>query len=352
MHSSGNVLIRRLCCFRRSLHVSAAVSRARRPFFNIHKKVTDPARQDPEYFEKAASALPLDDNYVEALGKLYAEKVGSEREVMMKGEDRLIGRDREQWLPAIDRSAPRIAYAHVDALTAAPESVKRIFSIEYGTRRDLTDAWKNALIGQVKKHELDSQSLEMRIGWLTSLIRHWCLLVEEINNIPKKPTWLTHRIFLVINFRRKLLRKLRETDSAAFEKILSELKIAYHVPKLPEQMTEKRRKAWAEAQLKLRVEKEKEARLTELHERFIADRDKYEKEVGPSKLFLIDEKLTSLETEKKEIEKRLKELDALQGRMSDDIPQYQPPLIDCISERIIHGDLFYHPKPAMRKKRV
>lgn len=59
MHSSGNVLIRRLCCFRRSLHVSAAVSRARRPFFNIHKKVTDPARQDPEYFEKAASALPL-----------------------------------------------------------------------------------------------------------------------------------------------------------------------------------------------------------------------------------------------------------------------------------------------------
>lgn len=69
----------------------------------------------------------LDDNYVEALGKLYAEKVGSEREVMMKGEDRLIGRDREQWLPAIDRSAPRIAYAHVDALTAAPESVKRIF---------------------------------------------------------------------------------------------------------------------------------------------------------------------------------------------------------------------------------
>ncbi|KHN86113.1 28S ribosomal protein S15, mitochondrial [Toxocara canis] len=344
MQPSSAVLAGTLRFLQRGLHVSAFAPRARRPFFNIHKKVTDPARQDPEYFEKAASALPLDDNYVDALGKLYAEKVGSEREVMMKGEDRLIGKERDQWLPAIDESAPRMAYAHVDALTAAPDFVKRIFSIEYGTRRDLTDAWKNVLIGQVKRHELDSQSLEMRIGWLTSLIRHWSLLVDEINNTPKKPTWLTHRIFLMINFRRKLLRKLRETDSAAFERVLSELKIAYHVPKLPEQMTEKRRKAWAEAQLKSRIEREKEARLTELHKRFTDDREKYEKE--------IDEKLVSLELEKKKIEARLKELDSLQGRMSDEFPRYQPSLIGSISERTIHGLLFYHPKPLMGKRRL
>ncbi|VDM41787.1 unnamed protein product [Toxocara canis] len=307
MQPSSAVLAGTLRFLQRGLHVSAFAPRARRPFFNIHKKVTDPARQDPEYFEKAASALPLDDNYVDALGKLYAEKVGSEREVMMKGEDRLIGKERDQWLPAIDESAPRMAYAHVDALTAAPDFVKRIFSIEYGTRRDLTDAWKNVLIGQ-------------------------------------KPTWLTHRIFLMINFRRKLLRKLRETDSAAFERVLSELKIAYHVPKLPEQMTEKRRKAWAEAQLKSRIEREKEARLTELHKRFTDDREKYEKE--------IDEKLVSLELEKKKIEARLKELDSLQGRMSDEFPRYQPSLIGSISERTIHGLLFYHPKPLMGKRRL
>ncbi|VDK17414.1 unnamed protein product [Anisakis simplex] len=339
MHASSHtVVIKSLSSFRRNLHLCALLSRARRPFFNKHKKVTDPARQDPLYFEKLASTLPLDEYYIDALGKLYAEKIGSEREVMMKGEDRLIGKQPEQWLPAIDKSNPRIAYAHIDALTAAPESVKRIFSIEYGTRRDLTDAWKDVLIGQVKKHELDSESLEMRIGWLTSLIRHWSLLVDEINNKPRKPTWLTHRIFLMINFRRKLLRKLRETDSDAFEKVLSELKIAYYVPKLPEEMIEKRRKAWAEAQLKLRVDKEKEDRLRELHERFIADREKSEKE--------IDEELTKLEEEEKKLESRLKELDELQGRMPANIPKYQPSLIDCISERTIHSILFYHPKSS------
>lgn len=29
------------------------------PFYDIHKKQSDPKRQDPEYFEKAAEALPL-----------------------------------------------------------------------------------------------------------------------------------------------------------------------------------------------------------------------------------------------------------------------------------------------------
>ena len=47
------------------------------------------------------------------------------------------------------------------------------------------------------------------------------------------------------------------------------MKIAYLVPKLPEETVENRRKAWVEAQLTKRVEKEKEARLAELHEKFL-----------------------------------------------------------------------------------
>lgn len=328
---------------KRLLHsTSVAIGRTRFPFYNRHKKVTDPARQDPEYFENVASSLPLDEHYVDALGKLYTEKIGSEREVYVKGDDRLIGRDRSEWLPHIDRCSPRLAFGHVDVLTTAPDTVKRIFSVEYGTRRDLTDAWKKSLIDKVKKHELDKESLEMKIAWLTSLIRHWSDLIEEINNIPKKPTWLTRKLFLVVDFRRKLLRQLRENDSQAFEKVLSELKIAYHVPKLPEQMVEKRRKAWAEAQLKERVEREKEKQLTELYKRFLTNREETEKE--------INRRLDELDGEKKKIEQRLMSIAELEGDLSVKGPKkYRPHLIDSLSKAQTHLEFFYHPKPTMTK---
>ena len=45
-------------------------------------------------------------------------------------------------------------------------------------------------------------------------------------------------------------------------------------------MTERRRKAWAEAQLTERVEKEKEKRLTDLYEKYAKDMEQFDKEVG------------------------------------------------------------------------
>lgn len=60
--------------------------------------------------------------------------------------------------------------------------------------------------------------------------------------------------------------------------ILKELKIAYNVPKLPEQMIERRRKAWAEAMLDIRLHKSKESKLAELHQRYIKERRTNEEE--------------------------------------------------------------------------
>nr|CAD2177469.1 unnamed protein product [Meloidogyne enterolobii] len=45
-------------CFRQ-LHLSNILEYGRYPYFNIHKNVTDPKRQDPDYFEKEAEKLPL-----------------------------------------------------------------------------------------------------------------------------------------------------------------------------------------------------------------------------------------------------------------------------------------------------
>ncbi|KHJ84838.1 hypothetical protein OESDEN_15443, partial [Oesophagostomum dentatum] len=267
---------------RRALHTTAVVARGRTAFFNKHKKVTEPAKQDPDYFEKAARALPLDENYIDALGKLYYEKVGSERDLGLKAADNLVADRVKFGLPDLDLSAPRAPYKGLDVLNDAPESVKKIFSIGFGTRRDLSSEWKAQLIGKVNQHALDNSSLEMKIAWMTALIRHWSLLVEDISKeTPKKPTWLTHRIWLVINWRRKFLRLLRERDEEAFEKVIKELKIAYHVQKQPEHV--KTRKAWAEAQLRARVEQEKERRLEELHQSYIKQRQEKSEEMEKRK---------------------------------------------------------------------
>jgi hypothetical protein len=45
--------------FFRQLHLSNILEYGRYTYYNIHKNVTDPARQDPDYFEKEAEKLPL-----------------------------------------------------------------------------------------------------------------------------------------------------------------------------------------------------------------------------------------------------------------------------------------------------
>uniref|UniRef100_A0A0N4Z980 Small ribosomal subunit protein uS15m n=1 Tax=Parastrongyloides trichosuri TaxID=131310 RepID=A0A0N4Z980_PARTI len=327
-----------------SIHTTSIVSkgRARIPFYNKHKKVTDPEQQDPEYYEKKAAALPLDSHYLDALQLLWTEKIGSERELMMKGSDNLIGNKEDYGLPSIDTSQPRYEYRNIDELTNAPEAVKKIFSIEYGERRDMTNAWKRTMMDSVNKHKLDESSLPSKIAWATAVIRHWTALVDQLlEKNPKKPTWLTHRLFLMINHRRKLLRILREQDEEAFEDVIKELKIAYHIPKQPEHV--KTRKAWSEHQLKIRLEKEKEKKLDYLHKQLMEDRNQ--------KIANIEKELSDLENEEKAIHQRLEEIKIIEGKsVSNVVGVYQPKLVEELSETVIHSLLFGHPKPTLGEK--
>lgn len=68
----------------------------------------------------------LDDRYIDAMKNLWEEKIGSEREVSFKGDDRLIGRRPEEWVPNVDLTSPRADYADLD-WQDIPESVKKIF---------------------------------------------------------------------------------------------------------------------------------------------------------------------------------------------------------------------------------
>ncbi|EGT37964.1 hypothetical protein CAEBREN_28207 [Caenorhabditis brenneri] len=326
---------------RRLVHTSCQLERGRTAFYNIHQKVTDPAKQDPEYFEKKARELPLDQNYIDALSKLYYEKIGSERDLGLKAADNLILEKTEFGLPRIEKSKIRAKFEDLDVLSNAPESVKKIFSVEMATRRELSQEWKQSLIKSVRQHSLDENSLEMKIAWLTALIRHWSLLVNDIGQeTKKKPTWLTHRIWLVINERRKALRILRERNQSAFEKTIAALKISYHVPKQPAHV--KTRKAWAEAQLKLRVENEKEKRLEELHE-------KYDKQVEEHKRET-QEKRKALNDELDKLAKNMRQIEITEGKTFDTVGKYEPALISSLTETVIHSNLFYHPPPTMAEK--
>uniref|UniRef100_A0A7E4W1G1 Small ribosomal subunit protein uS15m n=1 Tax=Panagrellus redivivus TaxID=6233 RepID=A0A7E4W1G1_PANRE len=316
----------------RALHVSASTHRGRYNFYNKHKKVTDPRRADPDYFEKQAAKLPLDKNYLDALVLLWSEKVGSERELMMKASDKLIQHDGNYGLPELDKSKPRLAYEKVDALTDAPEAVKKVFSIDYGERRDLTDAWKRELVESVNKHQFDHNSLQAKIAWATALIRHWTMLVDHLQSKnPKKPVWLTHRIFLMLGYRRKQLRLLREQDTAEFERVLDVLQIAYSVPKPPEHI--KTRKAWSEHQLRQRVEAEKERRLEELHEKLKIGRDE---EVAK-----LDKHVSDLKSELSRIDDRLNAIAIAEGTQVAGVKgEYQVKLVEELSETVIHSILW------------
>uniref|UniRef100_A0A1I7UY57 Small ribosomal subunit protein uS15m n=1 Tax=Caenorhabditis tropicalis TaxID=1561998 RepID=A0A1I7UY57_9PELO len=223
---------------RRFVHTSCQLERGRTAFYNIHQKVTDPAKQDPDYFEKKARELPL-------------------------------------------------------------------------------------------------------VAWLTALIRHWSLLVNDIGQeTKKKPTWLTHRIWLVINERRKALRILREQNESAFERTIAALKISYHVPKQPAHV--KTRKAWAEAQLKIRVENEKEKRLEELHEKYDRQVEEHKRET--------QEKRKALNDELDKLAKQVRRIDEIEGKSFETVGKYEPALISSLTETVIHSNLFYHRPPTMTEK--
>lgn len=69
----------------------------------------------------------------------------------------------------------------------------------------------------------------------------------------QKPMWLRSAIVNAIETRRKLLHKLREQNLDSFEKLLKELRIAYRVPPLVEDVPLQTRKGWVEHQVSLLV---------------------------------------------------------------------------------------------------
>ncbi|KRY70557.1 Tyrosine-protein phosphatase corkscrew -like protein, partial [Trichinella pseudospiralis] len=149
---------------------------------NIRRPATDTKQADPAYYENLALSVPLAQGYIERLGEIWFEMVSVSRDVNFKRDDFLIKHDSTHWLPHVDIKQPKAEYESVKALETAPESVKKLFSIEFGCRKDLTFQWKRSLMNKVRQNELDTSSLEVRIAKHTALIRHWSQLLSEMKS--------------------------------------------------------------------------------------------------------------------------------------------------------------------------
>uniref|UniRef100_A0A915D702 Uncharacterized protein n=1 Tax=Ditylenchus dipsaci TaxID=166011 RepID=A0A915D702_9BILA len=172
----------------RCVHLSAADLWAI-SFYNKHKKVNDPARQEEKYFENMASRVPLD---LENLRLIWEERLAVRGNCVSKLGfiDRRKRSLEDYGLPPLDFSQPKIAYRYVEALRTAPPSVRKIFSV--------------SCPGHSQHSSLDLSNDEIE---------------SRFPNRPK-PKWLANRIAAMLVYRQAHLRWLSINDSEKFDKVV------------------------------------------------------------------------------------------------------------------------------------
>ncbi|VDO96487.1 unnamed protein product [Soboliphyme baturini] len=308
--------------------VTTAVAKARFNWYNIRKTTDNPKYGEIDYFKNEALKLEPRPGYIDRLGEVWSLMIAVSRDVFFKRDDNLIKHDGNYGLPQVDLSQPKAEY---EGIAAAPEPVKKIFSIAYGERKDLTFQWKRKLMDKVRCNELDDESYEARIAKHTALIRHWTMLLHDME---KKPGWLRDAIYISINHRRKLLRLLREQDEASFQRVLKDLNIAYHVEPLPEDKPLQTRKGWVEYIIKEKVDIIKETKLREFHEELKKRQNAFLRQK--------EKLLSEFDAEEKRIRSELDSLKDEDDKILIPVGRYVGHTIDEVSENVMH-DYYYRP---------
>lgn len=66
--------------------------------------------------------------------------------------------------PDIDKSLPRYEFRNSKELETADEAVRKIFSIEFGANGSKTNVYKQMLADEVRRHDFDDESIEVKIA--------------------------------------------------------------------------------------------------------------------------------------------------------------------------------------------
>nr|CAG4636326.1 EOG090X09BQ [Eubosmina coregoni]SVE69914.1 EOG090X09BQ [Eubosmina coregoni] len=120
----------------------------------------------------------------------------------------------------------------IDELTeksGLPEELKKLITLEFASHRKHVQVIKHDAMEKIRRHVLDTASMETRITAITVSIRN------QQRHIEEKRTDKTARVLLKENIdkRKALLKRLRAADYKRFEWLLEKLDLVYHATPNP-----------------------------------------------------------------------------------------------------------------------
>lgn len=218
--------------------------------------------------------------------------------------------DSTHYTGKVDYSQPKLGFEGLPELENAEEMVRKIFSLEYSTQREVLNKVIADLTDKIKNHPFDVKSLELNIARDTVNIRSnikWCLANRK-DKVKKLK--LMRRIFI----RNANLKKLQAIDIEKFDWLTSELQLRIMQKKEPTlTKREVRTKAARDAKEALMRQKTEELRM-----KLDEERQKFD-EYRAAELADIEQSLRELGIEMKSLEQTLTDLGA-----SDRVPRPVP----------------------------
>nr|CAG4644111.1 EOG090X09BQ [Lepidurus arcticus] len=181
-------------------------------------------------------------------------------------------------LPDIDLSKTPFAFQESDELKNASPVVKRLLSLEFAPYSKAVQVHKQELLGQVRRHQFDTGSLETRITCLTVRIRALQKHMVSFKKDMKSKTFLKE----LIEQRYKYLKFLRRRDYRCYEWLLEQLHLTFKAN--PDPMNQVTRKSSLLLLTDRHCQNLREKRL-----------EAYKKELDASKVDFLKEKQQILE---------------------------------------------------------
>lgn len=172
-------------------------------------------------------------------------------------------------------------------LANAPETVRRLFTLEFATRNVIVEYQKRKILNQVRRHPHDNVSPEVKIADYTVRIRnnlHHFIKIDKYD-APRKI-----RQEILKNRRNVLLKDLFYQDRERYEYITRLLGITHEVPKLGVKYVKPNRKSELQRLTKEYCDKIKEERLAQYHEELKAKQITLEGDIEKIEKLIKDDK--------------------------------------------------------------
>jgi len=186
----------------------------------------------------------------------------------------------------IDLSRAKKCFGETEQLQDAPDHIKKIFSLEFATRKELTETLRTEFLARVQRHPYDTTSFEYRIASATFLIRSLQQVFVGTNIRNKR---LKACLVETIQHRNKLLKFLKRYDVDRYNFVKEQLEIVHEpfplgIGHQPITRKGELRKLTAEYCKDL-----KEQKMKQLHDEFLQRQKEFEKEKVEMEKWIADE---------------------------------------------------------------